>query len=724
MLSVLPISDNQQSLIIKSSPLNNDYISGIDLPVRIFIIIFLLSVLPLKTSGKQPVIFVDGNAGAVSIAEKVSYIEDPDWVLTLDELKDSDKWKNLLPRDKTDFSFTTSSFWLKIILKTDHNEVVTRFLETGRPITNTAILYQPDTLGNYRPLMSGDGIPAYQRQVFHRKTIFRIQIYPGRENVYFIKTGSDGEALNLPVIIHEPDAFRIQDFREQYIFGIYYGILLFVIVIYFFFYARLGEKSFLFYIIYVGFVFLLQFSLDGYSSLLLFPENVYLGNRSVLFAALLSVYFLIRYVRSFLKTKEFLPTTDRVLKLSGWLTLLLLPAVFSKGFLYEISFPAVNILSLISMVIIIVTIFQIKKYKFYPYFTIAILFLIAGSVIFILNNVGALPNSFFSEFGIKAGTGLEVIFLSFSMANRFRELQKEKEKAQASALEKLKEMNRLKDSINIELEKQVEQRTKEIQSQKKLIEVKNKDITDSIRYAQRIQDAILPDPVNTLDLIEENFILFIPKDIVSGDFYWFTQKDKKVLIAAADCTGHGVPGAFMSMIGNSFLNQIVIENDITEPAQILEELRSRVISAISKNEEKATRDGMDIAFVQIDYADYSLKFSGAHNPVYIIKNGELIEIKGTKCPVGIFHGTSLPSFVQHEVKLTKGDAVYLFSDGYADQFGGEKEKKFKYNQLKELLKTIHTEPMSKQKEILESVFRSWKGDLEQVDDILIIGIKA
>ncbi len=258
-----------------------------------------------------------------------------------------------------------------------------------------------------------------------------------------------------------------------------------------------------------------------------------------------------------------------------------------------------------------------------------------------------------------------------------------------------------------------------------IIEEKNKDITDSINYAKRIQDAILPDWETGNKLFPEAFILFKPRDIVSGDFYWFTEKNGRRLIAAVDCTGHGVPGAFMSMIGNAFLNEVVNERGIVEPGMILSELRHLVIKALKqKGAGGEQRDGMDISLLSLSSDNKTIDWAGANNPLWIIRDGKIIEHKPDKRPIGFFMGKGLP-FKNHTIDLQKGDTLYIFTDGYADQFGGNKEggKKFKLSRLKTLLLSLQDQSMDIQNKKLEQTISEWRGNLEQVDDICIIGIR-
>lgn len=258
-----------------------------------------------------------------------------------------------------------------------------------------------------------------------------------------------------------------------------------------------------------------------------------------------------------------------------------------------------------------------------------------------------------------------------------------------------------------------------------IIELKNKDITDSIQYAKRIQEALLPGTADFNKVFPSAFILYLPKDIVSGDFYWYYQKDDIFVWASVDCTGHGVPGAFMSVIGSTVLNHIVIEQGITNPASILNYLNKEVKLILKQTEvsTQKTYDGMEVGLCAYDSKKNIITFSGANRPLYFVRNNELMEIKGDKIPIGAGPFQSSGLFTDHVFELQQGDAFYLSSDGYGDQFGGSNDRKFTTKKLKDMILQTQSYSLADQQKILHKVLDDWRGKTSQTDDILIMGVQ-
>ena len=270
----------------------------------------------------------------------------------------------------------------------------------------------------------------------------------------------------------------------------------------------------------------------------------------------------------------------------------------------------------------------------------------------------------------------------------------------------------------VKAKEEIIRQKEEIEKQKEEVEVAHKEIRDSIDYAKRIQSAILPPLKLVKEYLPASFILYKPKDVVAGDFYWMEHKKDVVLFAAADCTGHGVPGAMVSVVCNNGLNRSVREYGLTDPGKILDKTREIIIEEFEKSEEDV-QDGMDISLCAL--SGQTLKWAGAYNPLWVIRNGEILETKPNKQAIGKVDNPE--PFSTHILELEKGDAIYIFTDGFQDQFGGERGKKFKSINFKKVLLTIQAESMEKQKELLLKAFIDWKGNQEMVDDVCVIGVR-
>ena len=268
--------------------------------------------------------------------------------------------------------------------------------------------------------------------------------------------------------------------------------------------------------------------------------------------------------------------------------------------------------------------------------------------------------------------------------------------------------------------------SREVEKQRRELAIKNKNITDSIQYAKKIQEALLPSDLMFKKLFPDSFILFKPKDIVSGDFYWITERNNKVFVSAVDCTGHGVPGAFMSLIGFKILENIIKVQGIEKPSEILNILSMGIENTFHRDEEDyLLKDGMDLAFCVFDRDKKQLEYAGAFNPLYLIRDNKLIETTADRFSIGLKHIVNEQNeYTNHSISIKKGDMIYLFSDGYPDQFGGPNGKKYMYRRFRHLLLTIHKLALQEQKDFLEKSIEEWKGEeYDQVDDILVIGIR-
>jgi serine phosphatase RsbU (regulator of sigma subunit) len=315
------------------------------------------------------------------------------------------------------------------------------------------------------------------------------------------------------------------------------------------------------------------------------------------------------------------------------------------------------------------------------------------------------------------------ISTAFVLLSTFLQLINSKyEKIVTNQNTRLKEKNEEIIQQNEEIEKQRDY----VVEQKEKIEHQNKEITDSIVYASRIQKAILGNIEEVTEKLKNSFILFKPHSIVSGDFYWFTEVETEAksykIIIAADCTGHGVPGAFMTVMGHDLLDEIIEKQKIINPSEILKKLDFHILQKLKKSTDNQVNDGMDISILVFDSQDKKVLFGGAKNPLYYVRNNEINIIKGSKCAIG-GNDFKNKTFEEHEILLQNNDIFYIFSDGFQDQFGGEKNQKYMTKIFREFLFSISNQEISEQKYLLENEFMNWKKDNKQTDDVLIIGIK-
>lgn len=572
----------------------------------------------------------------------------------------------------------------------------------------------------------GDHFPFSKRKIKNKNFIFELDFAPNEEVQIFAHILCNGEATSFPVRLLKSIELSEYYYQEQLLLGFYYGVLLFALFLSFFLGASLKESINFWYFLYILSVGIFQLALDGLAFQYLWPNNVWLANHIIPMAGSAGIFFLLQFTQRLLLTKKLAPQIYTALNIVAAIVFVFFIASMFNNPFYSWSLKGLNLLGLIANLLVLaasIIVFR-RNYKPARYFLIAFSLLIFGILLALLKNFGILPRVFVTEYGIQMGSAIEIIFLSFALSERVKVLKDEKTEVQNLLLEQYKENNRIQAEINIELERKVEERTFEISEQNKIISEKNKDITDSINYAKRIQEALLPREEVKRLTPENFFVLYKPRDIVSGDFYWFEEQNGILIFCVADCTGHGVPGALMSMIGATNLRQILDEAISFNAADILSRLDKRIIESLKQQSElNPTKDGMDTAICLIDTKKNTAVFAGALRPLVLIRENEIISYSSSSYSIGGYNPDIKKEFTNHEIELKKGDTIYMFSDGYADQFGGPKNKKLMIKKFKNSLSDISNFPMAKQKEYLHQLFEDWRGNNEQVDDVLVMGIK-
>lgn len=671
---------------------------------------FLLIINSLLSSSES--IRVQGKQ--IEVFEDASSLMDIDAISKLDDSNFETLNGNAVPN----FGFSRSNIWIRFTLDGNQFNEDNFILEVKNPVLDRIDLYEFHSTEYKLINETGDLLEHNSRQINHRNFRFDIRLSDQEQKVYYLMVNSGGEQLYVPLILHSKTDVAVTDLKDQLIIGSYFGIILFVILFNLFLYLIIQERSHIYYVLYNFNLLLLQVSLTGFGFQFLWPNSPYLANVTNPFFASVAVFSLLKFSQYFLQLKKFFPKINKVFQVTGVIILVnAIISLFNVQPLLYFAIIAVNVLTLLLNVAIIPVAVGVVRKGFGPakFFLAAFIILVLTVFGFILTNLGIIQSDFFATNGLLIGSAMEVVLLSFAIVDKFRNYKDD-------ALNNLKALNKLQIEQNVVLEKKVEERTREIFEQQQ-------EILSSIRYAERIQRNILPNEAAMQSLFPKSFVYYLPKDIISGDFYWInenrdsTNEQNILRFATGDCTGHGVPGAMMSILGYNLIREALEHFPKGSSAQLLEEMDRLLKNALNSGAYSYASDGMDIVICQIDLDKNILNMGGANLGALVYRDGELLELKGTRRPLGLIDEKLRKPFEDIHFDLQRGDIIYTFTDGYVDQFGGEDQKKLKQKGLKELLLRIAKLPLHEQKEELNAFHLSWRGDLEQVDDICIMAIQ-
>ena len=643
--------------------------------------------------------------------------------------------------EKPNFGYTSSSYWCRFSVQNISNIAQNRWLEIQYPLLDSVWLYEVDSGKNIVQVrLLGDKMPYTKREIKDADLLFILDIDAKETKTYYMRFRTEG-TMTFPLVLWQPQAFSEQTANDRFGFGIYYGIIVVMIFYNLFIFFSLRDRAYLYYVLTIISIALFQLAFNGLGFQYLWASFYPFNDIAIPFSISCFSFISLLFARQFLHLKELLPKTDKLVLVFVALTIIELLMTFFLPYKVMIKVSSITGVIATTLLFYMGVMSYRKGYKSALYFLVAWSFFWLGILCSIFKGFGLLSTNFITTYAIQIGSALEVILLSLGLADRINSLQNElSERMITEKNQKIENEIRqryLIESQNQQLEKLVTERTADLEQKTTELQGQNQKVTDSLKYAKRIQEAILPPKQELNAILGEHFVFFKPKDIVSGDFYWISEhkEEQKIVIAAVDCTGHGVPGAFMSIIGNNLLNQIVEEKKIFYPSQILEELHKGVRTILKQDYDSDTnvvntsRDGMDIALCVIDKKRNILEFAGAHRPLWIIKNGELEEIKGDRKAIGGWQNEQKGekrNFTTHSIPLNGEMNIYLSSDGYVDQFGGQGKtsKKFMSKNLKKLLLNMTNkkqQDLESQCSTLEEVMEKWKGNEPQIDDVLIVG---
>jgi serine phosphatase RsbU (regulator of sigma subunit) len=696
----------------------------------VFIVPVILMAVALLRYGKtmQPV-----SQGRTHIGrENITYHEDRSGNLNAQELFNHQS-DLLIPLpgsgDDPNFGFNPHDIWLRFQVKGSEIPWGTEILQINNPLLNEVELYEVTDHGPVMMSLTGDNHFFSTRPIDHRTFRFPVSFEQRETRTFFVKINAGGEQLLAPLSVWTKTAMAEKDALDNLVRGCYFGLVIFVLLFTLFLYVRLREQSSLYYVHYNLNLLLLQLSLGGYAFQFIWPNNSYLANISTPVFASLSILALLKFSQVFLQLREHFPRIHKGLNFVGYLIMFNIGlSLIGTKETFPLSVLLINIIALvINFAIIPVTVMVLRKgYKPAKFFLIGFITLVITVFGFIATNLGLIRNEFYAEYGLLIGSAAETILLSFAVVDKFHSFKDQ-------ALQSLKELNRIEREQNEVLERTVTARTEEILFQKTELENQKEEILSSIRYAERIQRNLLPTEADMKSIFPDSFVIYKPKDIVSGDFYWVgkTKLNGVVgpahdvsLLATGDCTGHGVPGAMVSVMGCNLLREILQQHPEAMPHEMLEEIDSRMKQTMSLQEGMNTSDGMDMALFAIQHDTLELRVAAANHTIIIWNGNDLISIKGTNRPIGYAPNSERTPFTTTHHQLKKGDIIYAFTDGFADQFGGESNKKLKLSGLKNLLRENLHLSMTEQRDRLLEFLLTWQGNQEQIDDISLIGIRV
>lgn len=716
----------------------------------------------------------------ISLNDYLFVVEENERLSDIASVKEYLSFKPFKQSEKFDKS---TAYWGKMLIKSELSETKKMILALGAKrhsdIADIYLLDESNTI--IKQVKSGHFVKQSEKEV--KKELGSkcfIELEPGKLYKIFVRIENiSGFTPSFDIKLTDYDKLEEKVSLRNLVQGGLQGALLIMFLYNLFIFVYSRDKVYLYYSLYILGI-ALNFVIErGLFKEYTIPETPRLEPYAFILATGLATIAYFQFVRYFLNTKKHMPKWDLahlwVVRINIGVTVALL-ALLLISFNIPVSINVSNYMNLIGLFYGFVFIYYLIRYdnKLSRFFIAGAFVLAGGTFVSLYFLISKNPLSFDPKYFMNMATILEILIFSLGLGYRLKLIEKSKQEAQKELIEQLKQNERLKERINRELEEKVKERTLEIElqkeellassetlktandiliNQKREIEVKNEEITlqkkylekvhkgttDSINYASRLQKVILPSENLLQKYFSEHFIFYQPKEIVSGDFYWYRYIERNgrryFALVAADSTGHGVPGSLVSMLGISLLNETVIRNRLEDSNIVLEMLRRDVKATFSHSDENLlTKDGIDMAFCLIDLDSLEMQYAGANRPLLLIKqNGQeektLLEYKPTKSPIGTHHKEY--DFENHVIQLEKGDKIYLCSDGYADQVGGPDGRKYYFKRFKELLVSIHEKSMEEQKEIIIKTHNDWieheyKGEdkFKQVDDILVMGVKV
>jgi serine phosphatase RsbU (regulator of sigma subunit) len=676
-----------------------------------------------------------------SIGKKVYVFEDKSANLSLMQILEPEQQDQFQPSklEVPNFKTLGAAGWIKIKLKVPEGEKY--YLQVGYSLLYELDLYALKGDSLLYSQKAGTKYPFTDRDIL--STDFYFLLNPEADTYYLRATSI--EILQLPLTVGRVEDLFEKNLTYTLLDGIYFGFVILIILYNLFLYLSTKEKVYGSYVLYVTAVGLVTSNLEGYNFQYLYPQWETISYYTPIFYPL--NFFVLLFAMDFLNIKEKAPRYAKGFWVLVWICLaeIVLALVGYPALMFQIS-QGVGLL-VVGYILWVASVLYRRGYRPAKFFLLAFTMFLLGIAITIMLSSGVIEYSFWAYHSIQIGSAFEIVLLSFAIADKINIYKREKEQAQNLALERLEENQRIIREQNTELEKKVRERTFEIEAQNEeliqkqdeilaqsqilekqnhLLISKDKTIIDSINYAKKIQQSALGKPELVSDDLKELMIFYQPRDIVSGDFYWFSKVGSKILVVVVDCSGHGVPGALMTMITAAFLEDIVNRRSIVSPDKIIEELDTMVFKTLNQKDSN-NQDGMDAGVCLIDAQEKRILFAGAKIDLIYFQDAEPNKIDSERIFIGGSQFKRVDKIKLNELLVSKPTRFFLFTDGYADQFGSSGLKRFGSKRFKDLLAEVHHLGANLQYELIEQRLQSWmkEGKNEkQTDDILILGFEV
>lgn len=673
------------------------------------------------------------NKGTTNISKYTFFIEE-DKPLSSGEVLDLSLSRFLKgSEEEVSIDFSYNRFWLKFTLENELPKSETFFLEFKNSTIDklNVFFYREDSLEVMPP--TGDAYFYNTRDINNKNFVYDISLRTGEIMTVIACVEPRGDMLKIPVMIHGSVSFIESVSKTNIVNGLFYGLNLFIIILVLvlvFVFKQYNDKINLFFILIVIFSMLWTSSLDGIGYQYFWPKSSWFANYSMHSLALVALIFIGFLCSSFFKLSQKGKVVYYLVNGASWLTIawLLITALFT--FNIKFMFAVSNFLGgvIIAVNILAVIMYGRDNFRISVFFLLAYLSFVIWIGIVSLNVFSNYFSTWVIDNSLKIFMGMQIIFLLLGLIGRMKQ---QTISIYNNALKDLeREVQKRTYKINEQLETikknkiELQEKSEEITSQKELLEIKNKDLTDSLNYAQTLQASILNyENLNITGL--DYFIFEKPKDFVSGDFFKVERVEDKVVFIAADCTGHGVSGALLTILGNDKLNEIIRNEEEFLPDRILNKLQEKIITSLPETDKCLNSEcpGMDVSIITLDLKEKKMFFAGARGRVLLVRGSEIFELKGDRLSVGQRRGYNIKPFSLFTKSFFKGDNIYMFSDGYLDQINPHLNERFKTSRFKRLLLEINKSPFEEQKQVLKTVITEWQGEGDQIDDMLLAGIR-